>query len=129
VTRSSRMRSRCDLSENRACLPLRANATSVHAKHLASRFLPTADIEGTCREVREGSKGEILAKSRCFPLCPQQRTSLNTVGMSVRCHKRTFDEVVNLCRLPCVSCIKPINETASFEFIDERWISDVGFLQ
>ena len=44
-------------------------------------------------------------------------------------HKRTFDEAINLCRLPCISCIKPINETASFEFIDERWISDVGFLQ
>src|SRR5258706_8869616 len=28
VTRSSRMRSRCDLSENRACLPPRANVTA-----------------------------------------------------------------------------------------------------
>src|SRR6202790_3434081 len=63
VTRSSRMRSRCDLSENRACLPLRANATSVHAKHLASRFLPTADIEGTCREVREGSNKRLMHRS------------------------------------------------------------------
>src|ERR1700720_3544218 len=32
-----------------------------------------------------GSKGEILAASRCFPLWPQQRTSLDRVGMSVRC--------------------------------------------
>jgi hypothetical protein len=32
-----------------------------------------------------GSKGEILAASRCFLLWPQQRTSLNSVGMSVRC--------------------------------------------
>src|ERR1700687_3237473 len=37
--------------------------------------------------VRLGSKGEILAASRCFPLWPQQRTSLNRVGMSVRCQK------------------------------------------
>src|SRR5258708_8004192 len=28
-----------------------------------------------------GSKGEILAASRCFPLYPQNRTSLNAVGM------------------------------------------------
>jgi hypothetical protein len=27
------------------------------------------------------------------------------------------------CRLFCVSCIKPINKTASFEFVDERWIT------
>jgi hypothetical protein len=39
--------------------------------------------------VRLGSKDEMLASSRCFPLCPQQRTSLNTAGMSVRCHKET----------------------------------------
>jgi hypothetical protein len=36
-------------------------------------------------DVAFGSKGEILAASRCFPLCPQQPTSLNRVGMSVRC--------------------------------------------
>src|SRR5450759_4917777 len=39
---------------------------------------------------RFGSKGEILAKSRCFPLWPQQRTSLNSVGMFVRCHEQTW---------------------------------------
>src|SRR6266404_9557187 len=53
VTRSSRMRSRCDLSENRACLPPRANVTAwlqADAEHLASlfgdlhvRFVPTRD--------------------------------------------------------------------------------------
>jgi hypothetical protein len=36
-----------------------------------------------------GSKGEMLAASRCFPLFPQQRTSLNRVGMSVRCQQET----------------------------------------
>ena len=35
--------------------------------------------------VRLGSKGEMLAASRCFPLFTQQRTSLKRVGMSVRC--------------------------------------------
>src|SRR5882672_2648420 len=39
VTRSSRMRSRCDLSENRACLPLRANVTS-----LAGKFTPSISL-------------------------------------------------------------------------------------
>jgi hypothetical protein len=32
-----------------------------------------------------GSKGEILAASRCFPPYPQNRTSLNAVGMSETC--------------------------------------------
>jgi len=36
-------------------------------------------------DVAFGSKGEMLAASRCFPLFTQQRTSLNRVGMSVRC--------------------------------------------
>jgi hypothetical protein len=42
-----------------------------------------------------GSKCEILAVSRCLPLYPQNRTSLNAVGMSVsskpdlmQCNKR-----------------------------------------
>ena len=35
-----------------------------------------------------GSKDEMLAATRCFPLFTQQRTSLNRVGMSVRCHQR-----------------------------------------
>src|SRR5258706_8171136 len=39
--------------------------------------------------VRDGSKGEILAASRCFPLCPQNRTSLNAVGMSETCQQET----------------------------------------
>ncbi|MGB8080444.1 MAG: hypothetical protein WCF83_08255, partial [Pseudolabrys sp.] len=43
------------------------------------------------RDVRVGSKGEILDASRCFPLFTQQRTSLNGVGMSVRCQERTRD--------------------------------------
>src|ERR1700692_4297809 len=39
VTRSSRMRSRCDLSENRACLPPRANVTAwLTGSRRASRF-------------------------------------------------------------------------------------------
>ena len=32
-----------------------------------------------------GSKGEILAASKCFPLCPRERTLRNAVGMSVSC--------------------------------------------
>jgi hypothetical protein len=41
--------------------------------------------------VSRGSKAEILATSRCFALWPRQRTSLNRIGMFVRCacHKRT----------------------------------------
>jgi len=40
-------------------------------------------------DVSVGSKGEMLAGSRCFPLRPQQRTLLNRCGMSVRCHIQT----------------------------------------
>src|SRR5258706_12176577 len=36
--------------------------------------------------VCNGSKGEILAASRCFPLFSQQQTSLHAVGMSETCH-------------------------------------------
>jgi hypothetical protein len=38
-----------------------------------------------------GSKGEILAKSRCFPLCPRERTQIGHRAMSERCHHQTVD--------------------------------------
>src|SRR5260370_11849085 len=41
-------------------------------------------------DVRVGSKSEILAASRCFPLYPQDRTSRNTVFISVSCQSQTF---------------------------------------
>src|SRR5258705_1316750 len=41
-------------------------------------------------DVRVGSKSEILAASRCFPLYPQDRTSRNAVFMSVSCQRQTF---------------------------------------
>jgi hypothetical protein len=37
----------------------------------------------------DGSKGEIPAKSRCFLLCLQQRTSLYTAAKSVLCREET----------------------------------------
>jgi hypothetical protein len=40
--------------------------------------------------VRVGSKGELLAASRCFPLWSQQRTSFNGVDMSVWRQEPTF---------------------------------------
>jgi hypothetical protein len=64
-------------------LALRPTATPYHT---GCTLCITARLAA---DVRIGSKGEILAKSRCFPLCPQQRTSLNRVGMSVRCQERT----------------------------------------
>src|SRR6478736_6442758 len=39
--------------------------------------------------VRNGSKAEILARSRCFPLYPRKRTSGIRAGMSELCHNRT----------------------------------------
>src|ERR1700754_1324683 len=45
VTRSSRMRSRCDLSENRDCQCDQLR-WQVSRQQLVSRFLSTADIEG-----------------------------------------------------------------------------------
>jgi hypothetical protein len=45
-----------------------------------------------------GQKAKILAASRCFPLWPQQRTSLNTAAMSEKCQERKwpnlFDHLV-----------------------------------
>src|SRR6267154_1214622 len=58
VTRSSRMRSRCDLYENRACLPPRANVTAwLTGSPRTSLFLApqTANIAGTCQEVPQFS--------------------------------------------------------------------------
>src|SRR5258708_1381519 len=50
---------------------------------------PVAHERASTREVRVGSKGEILAKSRCFLLCLQQRKSLNTAAMSEKCQQET----------------------------------------
>ncbi len=54
---------------------------------------------------RWGSKPEILAACRCFPLYPQDRTSLNAVGMSVSCHNRASQRstALRFLDLPSVS--------------------------
>src|SRR6202043_3646764 len=44
--------------------------------------------------VSSGSKCEILAASRCLPLYPQNRTSLNAVGMSVSCQYLTYTSML-----------------------------------
>jgi hypothetical protein len=44
---------------------------------------------GSGRLMSVAVKGRILVASRCFPLCPNQRTSLNRVGMTVRCQIQT----------------------------------------
>jgi hypothetical protein len=43
-----------------------------------------------------GSKGEMLAASRCFPLFTQQRTSLYTVGMSQTCRQKQNLRILRL---------------------------------
>jgi hypothetical protein len=55
-----------------------------------SAMLLTAARKWTLPEVQVGSKAEKLNASKCFPLYPQDRTSLNAVGMSVSCQKRSF---------------------------------------
>src|SRR5258708_11149369 len=45
-------------------------------------------IEGVFTQ--PGSKGEILAASRCFPLCPQTRTHVGHRARSVSCQKPTL---------------------------------------
>jgi hypothetical protein len=47
----------------------------------ASRFELSFRVEN----VRKGSKGEILARSRCFPLYPRKRTQVGHRSMSVLC--------------------------------------------
>src|SRR5258705_14002193 len=41
-------------------------------------------------DFRFGSKGEILARSRCFPLYPRKRTHVGHRAMSVSCQSQTF---------------------------------------
>src|SRR5258708_35974580 len=40
------------------------------------------------RPLPQGSKPEKLNASKCFPLCPRERTLRNGVGLSVSCHHR-----------------------------------------
>jgi hypothetical protein len=59
--------------------------------------------------VRIGSKGEILAKSRCFPLHPCKRTSGDYIGMSERCPhanycEALFDYLVGCCQQDSWHC-------------------------
>src|ERR1700692_4455443 len=57
-----------------------------------------------------GQKGEILAASRCFPLWPQQRTSLNRVGMSVWCRKATSVRPPAQGLKSCIRCGQLLNQ-------------------
>ena len=45
-------------------------------------------LSHSARNVGFGAKAEKLNASKCFPLYPQDRTSLNAVGMSVSCQQR-----------------------------------------
>jgi hypothetical protein len=50
---------------------------------------PTARAAWAARaDVAYGSNSEILARSRCFPLCPRERTWSDHDGSSVSCHFR-----------------------------------------
>jgi hypothetical protein len=51
-------------------------------------------------DVRVGSKGEILAASTCFPLCPQQpevvkRVSIVTSSLSKKAVENAFADIKN----------------------------------
>src|SRR5260221_8132832 len=48
---------------------------------------PTSGLIRT--DVSDGSKGEILAGSRCFPLCPRKRTQIGHRAMSEKCQEAT----------------------------------------
>jgi hypothetical protein len=71
-----------------------------------------------------GSKGEILSPSTCFPLWPQHRTSLNRVGLSVRCQQRKS-------RIDKLAKEKP-PEGGSQDFADieaygvQRWLGELA---
>jgi hypothetical protein len=47
-----------------------------HLSTLEGLYLTSGGVVAQSANVAVGSKGEILARSTCFPLCPQQRTSL-----------------------------------------------------
>jgi hypothetical protein len=54
----------------------------------ASKKTVTAVLRSDQADVSVGSKGKILAGSRCFPLCPRKRTQIGHRAMSVSCQKR-----------------------------------------
>src|SRR6266403_4839486 len=75
------------LGKQRALTAVVANNKARH------RILPPKSQENHIIDglfTQPGSKGEILARSRCFPLFTQQRTSPRYFGMSVSCHERTW---------------------------------------
>jgi hypothetical protein len=70
---------------------------SVRLRHLERWSSGATHRDNFAANVRSGSKGEILAASRCFPLYPQNRTSLNAVGMSETCQQETRQPSVFVC--------------------------------
>jgi hypothetical protein len=54
------------------------------------------DERAPTREVRVGSKGEILASSRCFLLRPRKQTSDVRAGMSVLCQEATLQHWLDM---------------------------------
>jgi hypothetical protein len=71
-------------------MPLR-NPLELFDRNSGAKFLMSAP-KPKQREVRSGSKGEILAKSRCFPLHLRQRTCGGCTAMTVSCQfRKSFD--------------------------------------
>src|SRR5258708_4687190 len=60
---------------------------------LHCRVLPALQAmiagQSSVRKVRFGSKGEILIRSRCFPLYTRKRTQVGHRAMSVSCQQAT----------------------------------------
>src|SRR5258706_6722629 len=63
------------------------------AEYIDARPHQPASTKASCTARPDhtfGSKPEKLHASICFPLCPEERTLRNRVGMSVSCHKQTL---------------------------------------
>src|SRR6266436_9149007 len=62
-------------------------------------------------QVAFGSKGEILARSRCFPLCPRKPTLRDAVGMSASCQfqksPHSIDNLVGAFEPEFLSILEP----------------------
>jgi hypothetical protein len=70
---------------------LRSGRLRVPINHSASdvRNAPDSARKRTLPDFACGSKCEIPAASKCFPLCPHKRTSTGTNVVSEKCHRLT----------------------------------------
>jgi hypothetical protein len=70
-------------------MSVRGAAVFLRVGYVAGHCMAYIRLQTRSGDVSVGSKAEKLNGSICFPLCPQQRTCSDCVGMSVSCQEET----------------------------------------